>query len=59
MNKSHYDKLFKVMLNEITVTRDAGQKEYAHSIDNVFANLERVADSSSLFFLTVSGLGLR
>ena len=24
-------------------TRDAGQKEYAHDIDNVFANFERIA----------------
>ena len=43
MNKSHYNKLFKVFINEITSTRDAGQKEYAHSKDNVFANFERVA----------------
>ena len=26
-------------------TRDAGQREYAHSDDNVFANFERVAKS--------------
>lgn len=26
-------------------TRDAGQKEYAHDIDNVFANFERIAKS--------------
>ena len=26
-------------------TRDAGQKEYAHSEDNVFANFERIAKS--------------
>ena len=45
MNKSHYDKLFKVFLNEVTKTRDAGQKEYAHDIKNVFANFERVAES--------------
>ena len=45
MNRSHYNKLFKVFVNEITSTRDAGQKEYAHSEDNVFANFERVAES--------------
>jgi len=28
---------------ELKRTRDAGQKEYAHSEDNVFANFERVA----------------
>ena len=27
------------------VTRESGQKEYAHSEDNVFANFERVANS--------------
>jgi antirestriction protein ArdC len=32
-------------LKEVLKTRDAGQKEYAHDIDNVFANFER---SSSL-----------
>ena len=37
--------MFKVFVNEITSTRDAGQKEYAHSEDNVFANFERVAES--------------
>tara|TARA_R110002020_G_scaffold443766_1_gene655059 strand:- start:42938 stop:43297 length:360 start_codon:yes stop_codon:yes gene_type:complete len=45
MNKSHYDKLSKVFINEVTKTRDAGQKEYAHDKDNVFANFERVAES--------------
>ena len=32
-------------LKEVLKTRDAGQKEYAHDTDNVFANFER---SSSL-----------
>ena len=30
-------------LKEVLKTRDAGQKEYAHDIDNVFANFERCA----------------
>ena len=30
--------------DEVTEMRDAGQKEYAHTEDNVFANFERVAD---------------
>ena len=29
----------------IKVTRESGQKEYAHNTENVFANFERVADS--------------
>jgi hypothetical protein len=33
------------ILPEITKTRDAGQKEYAHDKDNVFANFERVANA--------------
>ena len=44
MNKSHYNALFKVFLNDITITRDAGQEEYAHTKSNVFANFERVAN---------------
>tara|TARA_R100001443_G_C3260655_1_gene155524 strand:+ start:19 stop:378 length:360 start_codon:yes stop_codon:yes gene_type:complete len=45
MNKRHYNQLFKVFLKQVTDTRDAGQKEYAHDIENVFANFERVAKS--------------
>ena len=33
------------ILPEITKTRDAGQKEYAHDEDNVFANFDRVANT--------------
>ena len=33
----------KKILPIIKKTRDAGQKEYAHTADNVFANFERVA----------------
>lgn len=39
-----YKKMQKYMnlkLKEILQTRDDGQKEYAHSSDNVFANFER------------------
>ena len=32
----------------IKVTRESGQKEYAHNTDNVFANFERVADSLNI-----------
>ena len=45
MNKSHYDKLFRVLVEQVTSTRDKGQKEYAHDVENVFANFERVAKS--------------
>ena len=33
------------ILPQITKTRDAGQKEYAHDVNNVFANFERVAEA--------------
>ena len=33
------------IIPRIMRTRDAGQKEYAHDIDNVFANFERIAES--------------
>jgi hypothetical protein len=33
------------IIPRIMRTRDAGQKEYAHDIDNVFANFERIAKS--------------
>ena len=33
---------------EVKQTRDAGQKEYAHSADNVFANFERVASNLNI-----------
>ena len=34
--------------NQITKTRESGQKEYAHDEDNVFANFERVANTLNL-----------
>jgi len=41
-----YEKMKQVVrqqLKEVLKTRDAGQKEYAHDVDNVFANFERSA----------------
>lgn len=41
-----YEKMKRVVrsqLKEVLKTRDAGQKEYAHNIDNVFANFERTS----------------
>ena len=45
MKKSKFNELFLDIMMEVKKTRDEGQKEYAHSIDNVFANFERVAES--------------
>jgi len=36
-------KLMDDILKEVTVTRDSGQKEYAHDESDVFANFNRVA----------------
>lgn len=43
MNKAKFDELFIDIMNEVKDARDSGQKEYAHTEDNVFANFERVA----------------
>ena len=45
MNKSTFDNLYLQIIDEVKQTRDAGQKEYAHSEENVFANFERVAEN--------------
>ena len=45
MNKNKFNELFLDIMMEVKQTRDAGQKEYAHSEDNVFANFERVAEN--------------
>ena len=45
MNKTHFDAYFDHMLNEVRETRDAGQKEYAHTEENVFANFDRIGKS--------------
>tara|TARA_R110000744_G_scaffold158183_1_gene274167 strand:+ start:624 stop:1040 length:417 start_codon:yes stop_codon:yes gene_type:complete len=44
MNKAKFDEIFIGMIKEIKSTRDSGQREYAHTEDNVFANFERVAE---------------
>jgi hypothetical protein len=48
MKKSEFDKLFIGMIKEIKSTRDSGQKEYAHTESNVFANFERVAEGLNI-----------
>jgi len=37
-------KLMDAILKEVTVTRDSGQKEYAHDDNDVFANFNRIAN---------------
>jgi predicted AAA+ superfamily ATPase len=44
MQKAHFDALIEVIIHEVKKTRDEGQKEYAHTKSNVFANFERTAD---------------
>ena len=48
MKKSEFDKMFKEIIKEVKSTRDSGQREYAHTEDNVFANFERVADGLNI-----------
>ena len=43
MNHTQMAKLMDEILKEVLVTRDSGQKEYAHDDDDVFANFNRVA----------------
>jgi len=45
MDKLKFNELFLDIMMEVKQTRDEGQKEYAHTEDNVFANFERVANS--------------
>ena len=44
MRREHFNAYFDYMINEIKETRDDGQKEYARTDNNVFANFDRVAD---------------
>jgi len=48
MKKLEFDKIFRGMIKEVKSTRDSGQKEYAHTEDNVFANFERVAEGLNI-----------
>ena len=43
MKHSQMAKLMDEILKEVIVTRDSGQKEYAHDDGDVFANFNRVA----------------
>ena len=44
MKHSEMHKLMDGILKEVTMTRDSGQKEYAHDENDVFANFNRVAN---------------
>ena len=41
MKKDSFDKLFNNIIDQVKSTRDQGQKEYAHTDLNVFANFRR------------------
>ena len=43
MKKKHMDSMMEVIWSEVKRVRDEGQKEYAQTEDNVFANFDRVA----------------
>lgn len=45
MKKDEFNELFLDIMMKVKKTRDEGQKEYAHTEENVFANFERVASS--------------
>ena len=45
MTSQRMNQLMEEILTEISKTRTSGQKEYAHSEENVFANFERVAST--------------
>ena len=44
MNQSDMSKVMNRILEEVATMRDAGQAEYAHDNDDVFANFNRVSD---------------
>tara|TARA_R110002051_G_scaffold115244_1_gene188324 strand:- start:601 stop:1029 length:429 start_codon:yes stop_codon:yes gene_type:complete len=48
MKKQEFNELFLDIMMEVKRTRDEGQKEYAHTEENVFANFERVANSLNI-----------
>jgi hypothetical protein len=43
MDKTQLHGLMDFIFKEVARTRNAGQREYARDLDNVFANFERVA----------------
>ena len=45
MRRNEMQSLMNKIMERITETRDAGQKEYARDVDNVFANLRKIWNS--------------
>ena len=45
MKREQFNDLFLDIVSEIKKARDCGQKEYAHTEDNVFANFERAGSN--------------
>jgi len=48
MNYKKMTKLMNSIWNQVQQTRDEGQKEYAHTDNNVFANFDRVGSLLSI-----------
>ena len=44
MNKKTMSKMMDRILKKVSIMRQAGQSEYAHDNDNVFANFNRISD---------------
>jgi hypothetical protein len=45
MKREQFNDLFLDIISKIKKARDCGQKEYAHTEDNVFANFERAGSN--------------
>ena len=48
MNYKKISSLMNQIWKEVQLTRDEGQKEYAHGVDNVFANFDRVGKALNI-----------
>ena len=48
MTQAHMHKFMDQIWSKVTKTRDSGQKEYAHTDKNDFANFDRVANLLSV-----------
>ena len=48
MKTIHFNAYFDHMISQVAKTRDDGQKEYARTEDNVFANFDRVANALNI-----------
>ena len=44
MNLESHKALLHIIMDKVENTRNAGQKEYAQDIENVFGNFERIAN---------------